>query len=297
MAFRVGTRRSPLALAQTALLVDRWRADGIPVDVVPMAARGDAAAPDAARDLEPGQFTDALEAALAAGHIDAAVHSLKDLPTRLAEGLALAAVGERADPRDCIIGPRDGDPAGWPAGATLATSSVRRQAQLAQRWPHLTVVPVRGNLNTRWRRLEEQGWDGLVLAAAGVERLGWAERIVHRFPPDALVPAPGQGALAVEVRAADADARAIAARVHHEPTARATAAERRILTALGSGCRLPLGVLAAPDGDGYTLSVWLAEPEGRPPHVLTWSGALLDDGVSWVLQELEAAGVALEGEA
>ena len=291
MAFRVGTRKSLLAVTQTQILVDLWERNGVACEVVPMAVRADGSPAASLASDTPGQFTDALEEALRDGRIDAAVHSLKDLPTRLAADVVVAAVSTRADCRDCIVGVRSGDPATWPPGTRLATSSLRRKALLENRWPHLTVVPVRGNLDTRWQRLLEHGWEGLVLAVAGAERLGWSDRITHRFSTAQMVPAPGQGALAVEVRAGDAEARRIAGLVHDETTRMATEAERAVLAAVGSNCQIPLGAVAEPDGDRWSLTVWLARADGLDPCALSWAGPDLSVGVSWVLDELKAAGV------
>jgi len=179
------------------------------------------------------------------GRIDLAVHSLKDLPTTLPAGIALAAVAERQDPRDALVGR---GPVTWhdlPADAVLATSSLRRRAQLLRLRPDLEVRDLRGNVDTRLARLEEHhDWSAIVLAVAGLVRLGFGQRIGERLPPEVMLPAPGQGALAVTARTGDTRAAEAARAVHHEASAVAVAAERAFLRTLEGGCQVPVAALA-----------------------------------------------------
>ncbi len=217
-----------------------------------------------------GVFTGELEQALVAGRADCAVHSLKDLPTQLAAGLALAAVPAREEARDALVLPSGVTPpvdtAGvlglLPVGARVGTSSLRRQAWLRHQRPDLRLEPVRGNLDTRLRKLDEGTYDALVLAAAGLHRLGWAERITGLLPLDEFIPAPGQGALAVQGRTDDAAVLALLAALEHPPTRAAVTAERAFLAAFGAGCQLPLGAHAEVVGDGLVLRVAVAPADG-----------------------------------
>jgi hydroxymethylbilane synthase len=246
---RVGTRGSALALWQTEQVRARLTATGRASERVEIRTTGDLV------QLVPlsqigsrAIFTRQIDDALLEGRIDLAVHSLKDLPTTLPEGLVLAAVAERDDPRDALIGR---GPLAWgdlPRGATLATSSLRRRAQLLHVRPDLIVVDIRGNVDTRLAKLDRNAdWTGILLAAAGLVRLGLEGRIGERLPPEVMLPAPGQGALAVTARVGDEPAIAAArAAVHHPPTAIAVAAERAFLRRVEGGCQVPVGALAGP---------------------------------------------------
>jgi hydroxymethylbilane synthase len=217
-----------------------------------------------------GLFTKEIEEALLDGRADLAVHSLKDLPTELPTGLVLAAVPEREDPRDAVVGKRLAD---LPAGARIGTSSLRRSAQLRNLRPDLEIESVRGNLDTRLRKLDEGRYDAILLAAAGLKRLGWADRIAEILPPEVMCSAVGQGALAIETRAGSRGFRACAP-LDDAPTHAAVTAERGMLAALGGGCQVPigahatvrdghlrlLGVVASPDGSELVR----AESEGAP---------------------------------
>jgi hydroxymethylbilane synthase len=206
------------------------------------------------------------EAQAGRGVIDAAVHSLKDLPSVVTAGLALAAITERADPRDALVsraGLRLDD---LPEGATVATSSLRRRAQLLHRRPDLRIVEIRGNVDTRLRKtLAADGPDATILAAAGMLRLGLERHITELLPVETLTPAAGQGALAIETRASDHRARRMLRVIDHLPTRRAVMAERAVLAALGGGCLVPLGAHAtiAPDGETMRLLAVVASPDGK----------------------------------
>ncbi len=244
---RVGTRGSALALWQTERVRHQLEASGHRTERIEIRTTGDVVQDvPLSRIGARALFTRQIDDAMLEGRIDLAVHSLKDLPTVLPEGLALAAVGEREEPRDALVGR---GPLRWseiPAGATLATSSLRRRAQLLHARPDLRVEDVRGNVDTRLAKLDRNaGWTGILLAAAGLVRLGLAHRIGERLPGEIMLPAPGQGALAVTARSGDRAAIAAArAAVHHGETALAVAAERAFLRRLEGGCQVPVAALA-----------------------------------------------------
>lgn len=289
---RIATRRSPLALAQTGWIVRQWEAQGVRCELVELHTEGDRVL-DRALDLVGGKglFTTELEEAILAGTAEVAVHSLKDLPTRLPEGLVLGAVSRREDPRDVLVND-DGRTLGeLSAGSRLGTSSLRRAALLHAHWPHLTVVPVRGNLGTRLRKMREEGLDGLVLAAAGVIRLGLTDKIAEYLDPRWMVPAPGQGALAVEIAQAKPGLKTLLDVVHDAETYQATMAERRVLDLLGGNCQTPIGAYAVREGSDWTFQAWVGLRDGGAAISRNWKGPQLEVGVSWVLEEMRAAGV------
>jgi hydroxymethylbilane synthase len=205
-----------------------------------------------------GLFTKEIEEALLDGRADLAVHSLKDLPTELPDGLVLAAVPEREDPRDAVVGKTLAD---LPPGARVGTSSLRRSAQLRKLRPDLEIESVRGNLDTRLRKLDEGQYDAILLAAAGLKRLGWGGRIAEILPAETMCPAVGQGALAIETRASGAGRDAVRA-LDHADTHAAVLAERGLLGALGGGCQVPIGAFATVDGGNLRLLGLVASPDG-----------------------------------
>ena len=205
-----------------------------------------------------GLFTKEIEEALLDGSADLAVHSLKDLPTELPAGLVLAVVPPREDPRDAVVGKRLAD---LPSGAKVGTSSLRRAAQLRKLRPDVVVESVRGNLDTRLRKLDEGRYDAILLAAAGLKRLGWGDRIAEILEPDIMCPAVGQGALAIETRASGAGFDACAA-LDDSATHSAVAAERGVLGALGGGCQVPIGSHAEVDGARVTVTGVVVSPDG-----------------------------------
>ncbi len=205
-----------------------------------------------------GLFTKEIEEALLDGRADLAVHSLKDLPTELPKGLVLAAVPEREDPRDAIVGRRLAD---LPQGAKVGTSSLRRSAQLRKLRPDLVVESVRGNLDTRLRKLDEGRYDAILLAAAGLKRLGWADRIAEILEPSVMCSAVGQGALAIETRSSGAGLLACAP-LDHPDTHAAVTAERGVLGALGGGCQVPIGAHAVVQAGRLRLQAIVASPDG-----------------------------------
>ncbi|MGO4884318.1 MAG: hydroxymethylbilane synthase [Bryobacteraceae bacterium] len=204
-----------------------------------------------------GLFTKEIEEALLDGRADLAVHSLKDLPTELPEGLVLAATPEREDPRDALVGKRLAD---LPKGAKLGTSSLRRAAQLRKLRPDLRIEAVRGNLDTRLRKLDQGQYDAIVLAAAGLKRLGWEDRIAEILSPDIVCPAVGQGALAIETGGTGLLA---CQELNHQPTHYAVTAERALLASLGGGCQVPIGAYATVSGNRLSIQAVVVSPDGK----------------------------------
>jgi hydroxymethylbilane synthase len=257
---RVGTRGSALALWQTERIRERLSAAGQATERVEIRTTGDLIQDVALAGIgSPALFTRQIDEAMLARRIDLAVHSLKDLPTQLPPGIAIAAIDERADPSDALVGR---GPLRWseiPPGATVATSSLRRKAQLLYARSDLRVEDIRGNVDTRLAKLDaNQDWSAILLAAAGLIRLGLGHRISERLPPEVMLPAPGQGALAVTARADDATAIAAArAAVHHQPTALAVSAERAVLRRLEGGCQVPVAALATAEAPGGEAAILL----------------------------------------
>ena len=261
---RVGTRESRLAMAQAAIVADALASRGT-VEVVPIATRGDAISARRPRGhwvATDGQFTRELERALLDRHVDLVVHSYKDLPTAPVDGLAIGAVLQRADARDCLLTVDGGGLAELPFGARIGTSSPRRAAQLAASRADLIAMPIRGNVETRLRRLEAGEYDGIVLAAAGLDRLGVAVPAGARLPYEVMLPAPAQGALAIQVRAGDPALRELVAAIDHAPTRIAVEAERALLRRLGGGCLAPLGALGEVDGTTLRLRAAFEHADG-----------------------------------
>ncbi|MGN6389577.1 MAG: hydroxymethylbilane synthase [Burkholderiaceae bacterium] len=209
-----------------------------------------------------GLFVKELEVAIAEGRADLAVHSLKDVPMELPEGFALGAILEREDPRDALVSNDYASLDDLPQGAVVGTSSLRRQALIAARHPHLVVRPLRGNLDTRLAKLDRGDYAAIILAAAGLIRLGLPQRIRALLPPDVSLPAPGQGAMAIEVLAGRADVLQMVAPLNHAPTALAVTAERAVSRAFGGSCQIPLAAFATVDGDAMRLRAMVATPDG-----------------------------------
>ncbi len=209
-----------------------------------------------------GLFVKELEVALDEGRADLAVHSLKDVPMELPEGFCLACVMEREDPRDAFVSNRYANLAALPQGALVGTSSLRRVALLRAVRPDLRIEPLRGNLDTRLRKLDEGQYDAIVLAAAGLKRLGLSERIRDTFEPVQMLPSAGQGALGIEVRSARTDVIAALAPLVHQRTWLAVAAERAVSRAMGGSCSMPLAAFATLDADTLTIDAAWGDPEG-----------------------------------
>ena len=255
----IATRESRLALWQAehvrALLGQRF---GRSVELLGMTTRGDQILDRSLSKVGgKGLFVKELETALEEGRADLAVHSLKDVPMDLPEGFELAAVLVREDPRDAFVSTRYATLADLPRGAVIGTSSLRRSVQLLALRPDLDVQPLRGNLDTRLRKLDEGGYDAIVLAAAGLRRLGLEQRIRALFEPHELIPCAGQGALGIEVRSDASALRAELAELVHRPTWLAVEAERAVSRALGGSCSMPLAAHATWDGPVLTLKAAL----------------------------------------
>jgi hydroxymethylbilane synthase len=238
----------------------RW--PGLSVELVPIVTTGDIVPGDLSKVGGKGLFTQELESGLLDGSLDLAVHSLKDLPVRLPEGLVVAAHPERADPRDVLVSEAADGIDGLPEGAVVLTGALRRQAQILMRRPDLRVEPIRGNVDTRLRKWRESGAGGVVLAAAGLQRLGLQGLPAYPIPTDVLIPAPSQGTLALEVRTGS-PAEALCRALDHAPTARAATAERRVVAAFGADCTLPLAAWAREENGRLHLVALLATPDGR----------------------------------
>jgi hydroxymethylbilane synthase len=241
-----------LALVQSGLVADRLRGAGYDVDLIPIVTEGDVRPVD----MSPGEgvFVAAIARALLDGQVDIAVHSAKDVPLDEEPGLVIAAYAERADPRDVLI-TRGGRASleSLAKGAVVGTDSPRRTGFLLAARPDLKVVPLHGNVETRLRRLDDGNADALVLAAAGIDRLGRQERIDERLDPEVMAPAPGQGALAVQVRRADARLVELVSGIDDGDIRLAVEAEREVLRATGGTCRAPVGALASVDKQVFTL--------------------------------------------
>jgi hydroxymethylbilane synthase len=249
---RIATRASRLALWQAAAVADRLHAAGLRTETRTFTTTGDRSQHGPVTgDDSKRQFVKELEEALLADEADVAVHSAKDLPVELPDGLVVAGCLPREDPRDAIVLPRslgstsiDDTLGGLRRGATVGTGSVRRSAQLLALLPGVTFSPIRGNVDTRLAKLDRGSFDALVLACAGLRRLGFEDRISAPIPLDQCVPAPGQGIVALEIRSDDASVRAAVHAIHDEAAGRALTAERALVTTLGGGCQLPLGAIA-----------------------------------------------------
>ena len=214
-----------------------------------------------------GLFVKELEVALEAGSADLAVHSLKDVPMELPEGFALACVMEREDPRDAFVSPRYANLAALPQGAVVGTSSLRRVALLRALRPDLKIEPLRGNLDTRLRKLDEGQYDAIVLAAAGLKRLKLEDRIRDIFEPEVMLPAAGQGALGIEVRTDGAEITAALTPLIHQPTWLAVAAERAVSRAMGGSCSMPLAAFATLQGEVLTINAAWGDTDNKLPLV------------------------------
>jgi hydroxymethylbilane synthase len=264
---RLGTRGSALAMTQTRWVARELEARGDrPVEIVTIRTTGDSILDRPLPEIGgKGLFTRELDHALLEGEIDLAVHSLKDLPTEFPEGLVLAVVPEREDPRDVLVGP-EGRPTSLEsllAGARVGTSSLRRRALALAFRPDLIVDDIRGNLDTRLRKVDGGDFDAAILAAAGLERMGWTHRISEYLDPGGWPPAPGQGALALVTRTGETDRFPGLQALAHAPSRAAVTAERTVLHRLEAGCRLPVAALGIPFGGGLRLRGLVASPDGR----------------------------------
>jgi len=283
----VGTRESALAMWQTKWVVDTLQKlnPDYTFRIVSMKTQGDKILDVALAKIgDKGLFTKELEVAMLNGEIDLAVHSMKDLPTLLPEGLTIGAMCERVDPRDVVISRNGITLAQLPQGALIGTSSLRRCAQLLNYRADLRIEPLRGNLNTRMAKLERNNLDAIILAAAGVERLGWGDRITERLSTDICLPAVGQGSIGIEIREGDQEVFEVVRKINHAPSRAAITAERALLKKLEGGCQIPIGSLGTVDGEQLTLKGVVAGLDGQE---------MIRDQISGSINEAAKLGVKL----
>jgi len=283
-ALVIATRGSPLALAQAAMLraLLLRRQPVLQIDQLVIRTAGDRFLDTSLANLGgKGLFTRELDEALLAHTADLAVHSMKDMPTKMADGLVIAGVLEREDPRDVFIARAGGGPRDLPPGARVGTSSLRRAAQIRHARPDLRIVPFRGNVDTRLRKIRDGEADATLLALAGLRRLGLAEAQGGyaggvTLSAEEMLPAPAQGAIGIVCRADDAPMRAFIAEINHQPTLTAITAERAALDALDGSCRTPIAALATLAGATLSLRVAIFTPDGSQLFETTRSGAAAD---------------------
>ena len=289
----IATRESRLALWQAEHVRDALTARfGLPVELLGMTTRGDQILDRALSKVGgKGLFVKELETALEEGRAHLAVHSLKDVPMELPEGFTLAAIWEREDPRDAFVSNTCENVDALPHGAVVGTSSLRRVVQLLARRPDLQIEPLRGNLDTRLRKLDEGGFDAIVLAAAGLKRLGLAARIRATFDPELMIPAAGQGALGIEVREDNTALRELLTQTLHLPTFLACHAERAVSRALGGSCSMPLAAHAVWEGGTLRLDAALGDAEQltRPLLRTRLTAAVTDEAGARALGQEAAA--------
>lgn len=262
----IGTRKSVLAMWQAEYVADRLRKQypELTVELLPVSTKGDEILNKPLADIGgKGLFIKELEYLLLEGKSDLAVHSLKDMPADVPAGFAIAAVTDREDPRDAFVSPSYESLADLPAGAVVGTSSLRRQSQLLHMRGDLRIVPLRGNVQTRLRKLDEGQYDAVILAAAGLKRLGLGERIRSYLSTDDSIPAAGQGVMAVEIRESDTELRDMLAFLHNESVASAIRAERAFLGCVGGDCKVPAGAFAVPDGERLKVEAFISSPDGK----------------------------------
>jgi hydroxymethylbilane synthase len=301
---RIGTRGSLLALTQSELVSAGLKAlyADLSITVVTITTSGDKImnAP-LAKVGGKGLFVKEIEEALLAGRVDLAVHSMKDVPTNVASGLTIAAVTERETPYDVLISRRGEQLHALPKGARVGTSSLRRQAQLLHYRPDLTIVPLRGNVDTRLRKLSSEGLDAIVVAGVGMYRLGLQDQITQVLPPEISLSAIGQGALGLEIRREDHRTHTLIEPLNHRPTELAVTAERAFLKRLGGGCQVPIaahgrlkngqlhlmGLVIRPDGTGMIRGEITGRMEEAEDLGTTLAEDLLPQGADRILEELQ----------
>ncbi len=273
----IGTRRSNLALTQTNWVREQLEKLGLPFEfeVKEIVTKGD-------RILDvmlskvggKGLFVKEIEQAMIDGEIDMAVHSMKDMPAELPEGLIIGCIPEREDARDVLISKGHVKLKDLPPGSIVGTSSLRRSAQLLAERPDLEIKWIRGNINTRMEKLEKEDYDAIILAAAGIARIGWEPDMITEFlDPEICLPAIGQGALAIECRANDSELLEQLAKFTSEKTARAVEAERVFLAKMEGGCQVPIAGFGTVNGDEVDLTVLVASPDGKVTYKETVKGA------------------------
>lgn len=266
----VGSRQSALALTQTGHVIEDLNAlcaeHGLDLQFVvkKILTKGDRILDVTLSKVGgKGLFVKEIEQAMLAGEIDMAVHSMKDMPSELPEGLVNGAVPRREDPRDCLITLGAKSLEDLPSGAKVGTSSLRRASQIKSMRPDLQLEPVRGNIDSRLKKLETEGFDAIILAAAGLHRMGWKDRIMSYIPEEACLPAVGQGALGIECRASDEELLALLKLYNHQDTSATVAAERTFLGVLNGGCQVPIGAHAVWAGQEISLTGMVGSPDGE----------------------------------
>ena len=280
--YRIGTRGSKLALIQANEVARRIALASHALveevtEIVVISTEGDRVQDRALSEIGgKGLFTQEIEEQLADARIDVAVHSMKDMPTQLPDGLIIDCLLERADPRDAFLSPRAASLAGLPQGATVGTSSLRRAAQVKARRPDVTVVPFRGNVDTRLRKLSEGVADATFLAMAGLIRMEMADRVTAPLSPEEMLPAVAQGAIGVERREADDEAAHLLEKLNHAETALRVAAERAFLAVLDGSCRTPIAALAEISGERMRLRTMILTPDGAEVHETEREGPAAD---------------------
>ncbi len=306
MNVKIATRKSALALWQSehvAALLEALPEVGT-VELVPMSTRGDEILDRSLQKIGgKGLFIKELEIAMQRGDADIAVHSMKDVPAEMPEGFCLAAMLERANHADALVSPGGQQLDDLREGALIGSSSLRRQAQLKLLRPDLRIEPLRGNVNTRLAKLDNGDYDAIILAAAGLERLGLADRISQVFQPDEMLPAAAQGVVGIECRDDDDALRKVLAQLNHDASVKTTLAERAIARVLEASCQSPVATFASIEGDSMSVTALVAMPDGsrvirdsvngKPDDAEelgeTLAGRLLEQGAGDVLRLLEAA--------
>lgn len=300
----IGTRSSKLALWQANYIAECIRTEYPEIEVILLhiMTTGDKILDvPLAKIGGKGLFTKEIESAMLNGEIDLAVHSLKDMPTQLPPGLLLAAITDRVDPGDALISPKYGTIDNLPQGAKVGTSSLRRKAQLLKYRPDLKISDLRGNLDTRLKKMETEGLDAIILAVAGLKRLGWQDLITQVLPNDICLPAVGQGALAIEARTNDLEIRTMLEFLNHQETRWAVEAERAYLAEVEGGCQIPIGVYGYIEQDLLVLEAAILSVDGKRQIRQTISGQpskgmqlgrmlaqdMLDKGGREILKELD----------
>jgi hydroxymethylbilane synthase len=272
----IASRESRLAMWQAEHVRARLSAlyPGCSIEILGMTTQGDQILDRTLSKVGgKGLFVKELEVAMAERHADFAVHSLKDVPMELPEGFALAAVLEREDPRDAFVSNEYASLDALPDGAVVGTSSLRRQALIAARYPKLVIRPLRGNLDTRLGKLDRGEYAAIILAAAGLKRLGLPQRIRSLIEPEQSLPAPGQGAMAIEILNGRDDLLQLLAPLNHTPTSQAVSAERTVSRIFGGSCQIPLAAFATVDGNVMRLRAMVATPDGKRIATADASGA------------------------
>ncbi|UCD86042.1 MAG: hydroxymethylbilane synthase [Deltaproteobacteria bacterium] len=299
---RIGTRASALALKQAEWVKSflGQKSPALKVVLVKIKTEGDKLLNDPLTELGgKGVFVKEIEEALIRREIDVAVHSLKDLPTEIPEGLSLEGITERVDPRDVIISRENIPLRDLPKGAKLGTGSLRRRAQLLNFRPDLEILPIRGNLDTRLRKLTTEGLDAIIVAAAGIKRMGWEDKISEYLPFETCLPAVGQGALGLEIRVDDKEVNNLIKLLDHPPTAGAIRAERAFLKRLGGGCQVPIaargdtedgrlrlsGIVASVDGTQLVRDSISGEPSRAEPLGIELAERLLTQGAEEIIEQ------------